>query len=113
MATRKPTGKTTRTAAQREAEQPLDPRVTRDAQGAPQAGADPLSRFSALSGDWVWVQDKRLRLTYLSSKLGEKTGLDLAAYLGAKRWDQSALNLTQADWDRHRAQIQRHEPLDR
>jgi diguanylate cyclase (GGDEF)-like protein len=48
-------------------------------------------------------------MTYLSSRLDEKIGVDLAAYLGAKRWDQPALNLTQADWDRHRAQVQAHE----
>ena len=96
MATRKPTGKTTRTA---------------EAQGTPQPGADALRRFSGLSGDWFWLQDGRLRLTHLSGGLGEKAGLDLAAYVGAKRWDQPALNLTQADWDRHRAQVERHEPF--
>jgi diguanylate cyclase (GGDEF)-like protein/PAS domain S-box-containing protein len=90
MATRKLTDKTTRTAAQREAD--LDPRT-----------------LGALSGDWFWVQDGRLRLTHLSGGLGEKSGFDLAAYLGAKRWDQPALNLTQADWDRHRSQVERHE----
>ena len=72
---------------------------------------DPLRRFSALSGDWFWVQDAQLRLTYLSSRLSEHAGIDLAAYLGASRWDQPALNLTQADWDRHRAQLERREPF--
>ncbi|TAK85916.1 MAG: diguanylate cyclase [Betaproteobacteria bacterium] len=93
MATRRPTGKTTRTAARREADA-FDPR-----------------RLGALSGDWFWVQDARLRLTHLSGSLGEKAGVDLAAYLGAKRWDQPALNLTQDDWDRHRAQVERREPF--
>ncbi len=93
MATRKPTGKTKRTAAHGEG-QALDPR-----------------QLGALSGDWSWVQDARLRLTHLSGGPGAKAGLDLAAYLGPKRWDQAALNLTQADWDRHRAQVERHEPF--
>jgi diguanylate cyclase (GGDEF)-like protein/PAS domain S-box-containing protein len=82
-----------------------------EAEGAPPAGEDPLRRFSALSGDWFWVQDAQLRLTYLSSRLGgERLGLDLAQYLGARRWDQPALNLSRADWERHRAQVERHEP---
>jgi diguanylate cyclase (GGDEF)-like protein/PAS domain S-box-containing protein len=81
------------------------------ADSAPVGSDDPLRRFSALSGDWFWVQDAQLRLTYLSSRLGENAGLDLSAYLGAKRWDQPALNLTQADWDRHRAQVERREPF--
>jgi diguanylate cyclase (GGDEF)-like protein/PAS domain S-box-containing protein len=109
MTTRKPpTGKTT-TAAQLESGS-QDP-APREPDGPSAAGADPLRRFSALSGDWFWVQDAQLRLTYMSSRLGDSSGLDLAAYLGAKRWDQPALNLTQADWDRHRAQIERREPF--
>jgi diguanylate cyclase (GGDEF)-like protein/PAS domain S-box-containing protein len=78
--------------------------------GPASPGEEALRRFGALSGDWLWVQDAQLRLTYLSSRLGD-AGIDLAAYLGAKRWDQPALNLTQEDWDRHRAQVQRHEPF--
>jgi diguanylate cyclase (GGDEF)-like protein/PAS domain S-box-containing protein len=81
-----------------------------EAEAAPPAGDDPLRRFSALSGDWFWVQDAQLRLTYLSSRLGERLGLDLAQYLGARRWDQPALNLGRGDWERHREQIERHEP---
>jgi diguanylate cyclase (GGDEF)-like protein/PAS domain S-box-containing protein len=82
-----------------------------ETEGLPPAGDDPLRRFSALSGDWFWVQDAQLRLTYLSSRLGERLGVDLAQYLGSTRWDQPALNLTRADWDRHRAQVERHEPF--
>jgi diguanylate cyclase (GGDEF)-like protein/PAS domain S-box-containing protein len=80
-------------------------------QGPPAAGDDPLRRFSALSGDWFWVQDAQLRLTYMSSRLAEPSGIDLALYLGARRWDQPALNLSQTDWDHHRAQVERHEPF--
>ena len=50
----------------------------------PAAGDDPLRKFSALSGDWFWVQDAQLRLTYMSSRLGESSGIDLALYLGAR-----------------------------
>ena len=82
-----------------------------ESEGVLPLGDDPLRRFSALSGDWFWVQDAQLRLTYLSSRRGEYPGIDLGLYLGSRRWDQPALNLTQADWDRHRAQVERHEPF--
>ena len=82
-----------------------------ESEGALPLGDDPLRRFSALSGDWFWVQDAQLRLTYLSSRRGEHPGIDLGLYLGSRRWDQPALNLTQADWDRHRAQVERREPF--
>ncbi len=67
--------------------------------------------LTALSSDWYWEQDAEFRLTFMSSYVGEKTGLDASSYLGRKRWDQPALNLTEADWDRHRAQLERHEPF--
>jgi diguanylate cyclase (GGDEF)-like protein/PAS domain S-box-containing protein len=82
-----------------------------DAEAGLPLGDDPLRRFSALSGDWFWVQDAQLRLTYLSSRRGEYPGIDLGLYLGSRRWDQPAVNLSPADWDRHRAQVERREPF--
>src|SRR5438105_5594860 len=63
--------------------------------------------LTALSSDWYWEQDEQFRLTFMSTI--ENTGLDAAAYLGRQRWDQPALNLTEEDWARHRAQLERHE----
>jgi diguanylate cyclase (GGDEF)-like protein/PAS domain S-box-containing protein len=65
--------------------------------------------LTALSSDWYWEQDEQFRLTFMSSHMGEKTGLDPSAYLGRTRWEQPALNLTEADWNRHREQLSRHE----
>ena len=65
--------------------------------------------LTALSSDWYWEQDAEFRLTFMSTLLGEKTGLDVASYLGRRRWDHPALNLSEADWARHRAQLERHE----
>jgi PAS domain S-box-containing protein len=70
------------------------------------------SRFRSLtqlSSDWYWEQDAQFGLTFMSGRMGERTGLDAAAYLGRKRWDTPALNLSEADWATHRAQLERHE----
>ena len=67
--------------------------------------------LTALSSDWYWEQDEQFRLTFMSRRFGERTGLDTTPYLGRKRWEQPALNLTEADWERHRAQLERHEPF--
>jgi diguanylate cyclase (GGDEF)-like protein/PAS domain S-box-containing protein len=67
--------------------------------------------LTELLSDWYWEQDEQFRFTFVSSGLGEKTGLDAASYLGRKRWEHPALNLTEADWDRHRAQLERHQPF--
>src|SRR5262249_6109082 len=61
--------------------------------------------------DWYWEQDNAFRLTFMSGRMGERTGLDATAYLGQQRWDQPALNLTEEDWRRHREQLVRHEPF--
>ncbi|MBV9191060.1 MAG: PAS domain S-box protein, partial [Betaproteobacteria bacterium] len=68
-------------------------------------------KLTELSADWYWEQDAEFRLTFMSKWLAEKTGLDASVYLGRRRWDHPALNLTDADWKRHRAQLERHEPF--
>ena len=67
--------------------------------------------LTALSSDWYWEQDDQFRLTFMSSRFAERTGIDPAPYIGQRRWDRPALNLTEADWERHRAQLERHEPF--
>src|SRR4051812_1105866 len=76
--------------------------------------ADSEARFRSLtqlSSDWYWEQDEHFGLTFMSRRMSEKTGLDAAAYIGRKRWDQPALNLTEEDWGRHRPALERHEPF--
>jgi diguanylate cyclase (GGDEF)-like protein/PAS domain S-box-containing protein len=108
MATGTPTGKTAASASGRPASK-LAGSPLRDA-AASRPGSDrvPLPLLVSLSGDWFWLQDAQLRLTYLSQG-GEKPGVDIAPYLGPRRWEQPALNLTQQDWDRHRAQVENRE----
>ena len=91
--------------------------ITRDIsahKGAEQALQESEERFrklTELSSDWYWEQDADFRLTFMSTLLQDKTGLAPAAYLGRRRWDQPALNLTPADWAHHRASLERHEPF--
>jgi diguanylate cyclase (GGDEF)-like protein/PAS domain S-box-containing protein len=68
-------------------------------------------KLTELSSDWYWEQDADFRLTFLSTLLEDKTGLAPAAYLGRRRWDQPALNLTPLDWASHRASLERQEPF--
>ncbi len=68
-----------------------------------------LSSLTRLTADWYWEQDTRYRLIYMSQNIADKTGIDPQAYLGRTRWDWPALNLTEVDWARHRAQLERRE----
>jgi PAS domain S-box-containing protein len=67
--------------------------------------------LTQLSSDWYWEQDESFALRFMSQRMGEKTGLAAASFIGRKRWDQPALNLTDEDWTRHRATLERHEPF--
>jgi PAS domain S-box-containing protein len=72
------------------------------------------ARFRSLTGlssDWYWEQDEELRLTFMSSRFVERTGVDPAPFIGRKRWEEPAPNLTEADWARHKAQLERREPF--
>lgn len=81
------------------------------AEGELRASEARFRSLTALSSDWYWEQDEQFRLTLLSGHFGERTGIDPAPYMGTKRWERPALNLTEADWERHRAQLERHEPF--
>ena len=72
------------------------------------------ARFRSLTGlssDWYWEQDEELRLTFMSSRFVERTGIDPAPFIGRKRWEEPAPNLTESDWVRHKAQLERREPF--
>src|SRR2546426_3398141 len=83
----------------------------RTAERVLRASAARFRSLTQLSGDWYGEQDAESRLTHRSSYVGDKSGLDASIYLGRKRWEQPALNLTEADWERHRAQLERREPF--
>jgi diguanylate cyclase (GGDEF)-like protein/PAS domain S-box-containing protein len=67
--------------------------------------------LTELSSDWYWEQDADLRLTFMSKLRGETADIDAADYLGRRRWDRPALNLREADWAAHRAQLERRQPF--
>lgn len=78
-----------------------------------QAIAASEARFRSLthlSSDWYWEQDERFRFTQLAGSRFARTPLpDLP--LGKTRWDLPALNLGDADWARHRADLEAHRPF--
>jgi PAS domain S-box-containing protein len=75
------------------------------------ASEERFRKLTELSSDWYWEQDAEFRLTFMSKLLGEKTGLPATDYLGRRRWEQPALNLSEADWAAHRAQLERRLPF--
>ena len=85
------------------------PSPVRD-EAATEAPVRSSSSLLELLSDWYWEQDAEFRFTVVSSRRPDKSG-DPFPYVGRKHWDQPALNLTDADWERHRAQLQWHQPF--
>jgi PAS domain S-box-containing protein len=72
------------------------------------------SRFRALlaiASDWYWEQDEQFRFTYLSNAVENKTGIAPGSHLGKTRWELPELELTDAQWAAHRADLEAHRPF--
>ena len=75
------------------------------------ASEERFRHLTSLSSDWYWEQDEALRFTFISSEVGDKSGIDASVHLGKTRWDMPALSLGDEDWNRHRAGLARREPF--
>lgn len=58
--------------------------------------------LTELSSDWYWEQDEQLCFVEFAGNRDNPIHLYRGVY-GTRRWDIPALNMTEADWDVHRA----------
>jgi diguanylate cyclase (GGDEF)-like protein/PAS domain S-box-containing protein len=77
--------------------------------------AESEERFRSLTGlssDMYWEQDEDYRFTTLSaSGPGWLNDSRRQQMLGKRRWDQHYFNMTEADWDAHRAALAARQPF--
>lgn len=59
--------------------------------------------LARLSSDWYWEQDADYRFVRFDGRVLDGTGISSEVYVGKRRWELPALNLTPDDWARHRA----------
>ena len=70
------------------------------------------ARFRALtelSSDWYWELDSQHRFAHFEGYSDTEIGMPKEDNIGLTRWDLGALNMTEADWSRHRAVLDAHE----
>jgi diguanylate cyclase (GGDEF)-like protein/PAS domain S-box-containing protein len=67
--------------------------------------------LTALSSDWYWEQDENLCFIQMTREIMDRTGISASNYIGKKRWELPALNMTEADWAAHRAVVEAHQPF--
>ncbi len=70
---------------------------------------DRFRTLTQLSSDWYWEQDENYRFVLLSGDVATGTGLSSQDHIGKTHWDLPALNLSDADWVRHRNALDAHQ----
>ncbi|WP_294764824.1 bifunctional diguanylate cyclase/phosphodiesterase [uncultured Rhodoferax sp.] len=61
-----------------------------------------------LSSDWFWEQDAEFRFVRFDGAVAGKLGVSGSRGLGLTRWDVGAANMSEADWEAHRALLESH-----
>lgn len=61
--------------------------------------------LSELSADFYWEQDEHLRFIERVGHTWERHSYPAAGVMGKTRWELPALNLSEEDWKRHRADL--------
>ncbi|CAN5346496.1 hypothetical protein BH11PSE9_BH11PSE9_29820 [soil metagenome] len=75
------------------------------------AAAEREQRFAGLLGiaaDWYWEQDTAFRFTHIAESVENACAIPPAQRLGHAPWETSALGLTEAQLDAHRADLEAH-----
>jgi len=67
--------------------------------------------LTSLSADWYWEQDAELRFVAIEGAQRGRGGFNATDHVGKTRWDLPALNMTAADWARHKAQLDARLPF--
>ena len=81
---------------------------------AEEALRDSEERFRSLtmlSSDWYWEHDEEFRLTKVVGGRAYDNNVGLRRVIGQRPWEAASAGMDPADWDRHRRQLEAHEPF--
>ena len=67
--------------------------------------------LTVLSSDWYWEQDEHFRLTQVVGGRAFDNNVGLRRVIGQRPWEAGSAEMDPADWDRHRRQLEAHEPF--
>ncbi len=67
--------------------------------------------LSALSSDWYWEQDAQFRFVRFEGNAQSQLDKKDTSPYGHTRWEEPTLNVTEAQWEQHKALLQQHQPF--
>jgi PAS domain S-box-containing protein len=83
----------------------------RRAEEALRVSEERFRSLTALSSDWYWEHDAEFRLTKIVGGRAYDSNVGLRRAIGQRPWEAASANMDPADWDRHRRQLEAHEPF--
>jgi diguanylate cyclase (GGDEF)-like protein/PAS domain S-box-containing protein len=95
----------------------LGPAIVRELAAAQQQQArreadERFRNIVEVTGEWIWETDENHRFTYFSESFEHAKWLSSADRIGKTRWElQGAEPLDDADWQRHRADLEARRPF--
>ena len=67
--------------------------------------------LTMLSSDWYWEHDEEFRLTKVVGGRAYDHNVGLRRAIGQRPWEAASEGMDPADWERHRRQLEAHEPF--
>ncbi len=68
-----------------------------------------LRALLELSSDWYWEQDAEHRVIRREGAILQRNGSPVDLQIGKRLWESDYINLSEADWNAHRAQLDQRE----
>jgi signal transduction histidine kinase len=81
------------------------------AQATLRASEGKFRSLAELSSDWYWEQDAQFRFIETQGRGPLRGGITAGEHIGKCRWELPNTQPVGADWERHKAQLERHEPF--
>ena len=83
----------------------------RRAEDALRESEERFRSLTMLSSDWYWEHDEEFRLTKVVGGRAYDNNVGLRRVIGQRPWEAASAGMDPADWDRHRRQLEAHEPF--
>jgi PAS domain S-box-containing protein len=83
----------------------------RRAEDALRESEERFRSLTMLSSDWYWEHDEEFRLTKVVGGRAYDNNVGLRRAIGQRPWEAASEGMDPADWERHRRQLEAHEPF--